>query len=193
MRCIPHPICILCATALLLVAGASDVQAQSIEYSNGCTGTQDNPCVRTGQCAIQGSVWGQQVTIDRTDTFDTQGWAGLCDMVHVALLQGNCSPPGGDQDITVTLSATSYAVIDSITGPLRCAGGTANALVGATRTGKRLTAYASPSSAVSTIGPYDEIHHGGRKLMWHDPEKETCPMALSAPICAGTPAARWGR
>jgi hypothetical protein len=96
-------------------------------------------------------VWGQQVTIDRADTFDTLGWAGLCDLVHVALLQGNCSPPGADRDITVTLSATSHAVIDSITGPLRCGGTTTNAPVGATRTGMRSTAAPSPSSTVSTI------------------------------------------
>jgi hypothetical protein len=151
MRCIPHPILSLCAAALLLVIGAPDVQAQSAEDSNGCIGTRDNPCVRTGQCAIQGSVWGQRVTIDRADTFDTIGWPGLCDLVHVGLVQGNCSPPGGDRDITVTLSATSYAVVDSITGPLRCAGATTNAAVGATRTGMRLTADPSPSSTVSTI------------------------------------------
>lgn len=145
---VPHPPLSLCAAALLLVAGAPDAQAESKEDSNGCIASRDNPCVRTGQCEIQGSVWGQQVTIDRADTFDTMGWAGLCDMVHVALVQGNCSPPGANRDITVTLSATSSAVIDSIAGPLRCAGATANALVGATRTGMHLIADPNPSSTV---------------------------------------------
>jgi hypothetical protein len=41
-------------------------------------------------------------------------------MVHVALAQGNCSPPQGQVDVTAYLSATSFATIPSITGPLDC-------------------------------------------------------------------------
>lgn len=133
-----------CAAALSHLLAAPDVHAQSKEDSNGCIRTQDNPCVRTGRCEIQGAVWGQQVTIDRADTFDTMGWSGLCDMVHVALVQGQCSPPGANQNVTVTLSATSHAVIDSISGPLRCAGTATAARESATRTAKDSSAPRSP-------------------------------------------------
>ena len=62
------------------------------------------------------------VTIDRANIFDTMGWPGLCDMVHVAVVQGNCEPPGGQTDVVARLSATSFAKIPSIDGPLACAG-----------------------------------------------------------------------
>jgi len=135
------------SSLVLLVSGA---QAQSVETSNGCLGPGADPCVRVGRCAIQGSTWGQRVTIDRADTFDTMGWAGLCDMVHVALVQGECSPPGGDRDVTAYLSATSDAVIDSITGPLRCEAATTDVpWSGAGGTG--LTVFPMPMSATATL------------------------------------------
>jgi hypothetical protein len=96
--------------------------AVSTETFNGCQGTMDDPCVRSGSCEIQGALWSQDVTIDRSDIFDTQGWTGVCDMVHVALVQGNCDPPGATTDVTVHLSPTSNAWIASIVGPLSCAG-----------------------------------------------------------------------
>ncbi|MHC4933783.1 MAG: hypothetical protein ACYTGV_16510 [Planctomycetota bacterium] len=60
------------------------------------------------------------MTIDRADLFDTMGWPGLCDQVHVGLVRGNCEPGGSQQDVTVFLSATSFAAIPQIVGPLTC-------------------------------------------------------------------------
>jgi hypothetical protein len=103
--------------------------AVSTETFNGCQGTLDDPCVRIGSCEIQGAVWDQDVTIDRSSIFDTQGWPGVCDMVHVALVQGDCEPAGAKVNVTVHLSATTFAAIPSIVGPLACAGDPAPALL----------------------------------------------------------------
>jgi hypothetical protein len=108
--------------AVVLLAAPTTAYAVSTETSNGCAGTQDDPCVRSGSCEIQGAAWTQDVSIDRADRFDTQGWPGLCDMVHVGLVQGTCEPAGAQTDVTVQLSATSFAWIPSISGPLACAG-----------------------------------------------------------------------
>jgi hypothetical protein len=62
------------------------------------------------------------VHIDKSDKFDTQGWSGLCDMVHVTLVQGNCEPLGSQQDIVSYLSTTTTADIPSISGSLTCGG-----------------------------------------------------------------------
>jgi hypothetical protein len=107
---------------VLLLGSVVSAHAASTETSNGCRGTQDDPCIRSGSCEIQGALWDQDVTVDRADIFDTQGWPGLCDMVHVALVQGNCDPPGAQIDVTVQLSQTSTAWIPQIIGPLVCAG-----------------------------------------------------------------------
>ncbi len=106
--------------ALLLLAPVS-ASAVGTETSNGCFGTQDDPCVRSGSCAIQGATWTQDVTIDRSDRFDTQGWPGLCDMVHVGFVQGNCEPAGAQIDVTVYLSPLSFAWVPEVVGPLACA------------------------------------------------------------------------
>jgi hypothetical protein len=110
-------------TGLALILMTSTlVLGVSIEHSNTCNTTMDNPCERTGTCSIQGADWFQTVTVDRSDIFDTQGWPGVCDMVHVALVQGNCEPPGGQTSVTAYLTTTSFAEIPSIEGPLACAG-----------------------------------------------------------------------
>jgi hypothetical protein len=96
--------------------------AAMTETFNGCQGTTDDPCVRSGSCEIQGAVWDQDVTVDRSGIFDTQGWPGVCDMVHVALVQGDCEPPGATTNVTAHLSPTTFAWIPSIAGPLACAG-----------------------------------------------------------------------
>jgi len=108
------------AFAAILFAAPGSAYAVSIETSNGCTGTQADPCVRSGSCEIQGSAWTQDVTIDRADRFDTQGWPGVCDMVHVGLVQGNCEPAGAQTDVTTHLTPSSFAWIPAITGPLAC-------------------------------------------------------------------------
>ena len=77
-------------------------------------------CERTGSCSIQGADWYQYVTIDKNNIFDTQGWPGVCDMVHVALVQGNCSPPQSTINVTADLSSTTFATIPEIIGPLNC-------------------------------------------------------------------------
>lgn len=105
---------------LLSVPCAGIAKAQSFETENGCATTVEDPCQRSGSCSLQGSAWDQTVTIDRTDLFDTMGWPGLCDQVHVALVQGACEPGGSQQDLTVQLSETSFAEIPQITGSLSC-------------------------------------------------------------------------
>lgn len=110
------------AQALLVVLLTAPATAHAIgtETWNGCAETQDDPCVRSGSCAIQGASWTQDVTIDRADRFDTQGWAGVCDMVHVGFVQGNCEPAGAQVDVTVYLSPLSHAFVPEVVGPLSC-------------------------------------------------------------------------
>lgn len=112
-------------TFLLLCLGVLGVSsfeasAASQEDSNDCRTSTGDFCTRTGSCSIQGADWYQTVTVDKNDIFDTQGWPGLCDMVHVALVQGNCSPPQSQVNVTAFLSATTFANIPSIVGPLAC-------------------------------------------------------------------------
>ncbi len=92
------------------------------EDFNDCRTTRGNMCERAGSCAIQSSAWYQYVTIDKSSKFDKQGWPGLCDMVHVSLVQSNCSPLGVQDDITAYLSSTTSANIPSISGLLACGG-----------------------------------------------------------------------
>lgn len=66
--------------------------------------------------------WQQWVTAARSDKFDTQGWPGVCDMVHVALVQGNCMPVGSRTSVTAFLVANSTALIGTIEGTLSCGG-----------------------------------------------------------------------
>lgn len=110
------------AMVVILFMASATAHAIGTETSNGCSETQDDPCVRSGSCAIQGATWTQDVTIDRTDLFDTQGWPGLCDMVHVGFVQGNCEPAGAQIDVTVYLSPLSFASVPEVIGPLACAG-----------------------------------------------------------------------
>lgn len=96
------------------------IKAASQQDSNNCMASADPFCERTGSCSIQGADWYQVVTIDKNDIFDTQGWPGLCDMVHVALVQGNCEPPQSSENVTAYLSSTTFATIPEIIGPLSC-------------------------------------------------------------------------
>jgi hypothetical protein len=89
---------------------------------NDCRTASGDFCERAGSCAIQGSAWYQYVHIDKSDKFDTQGWPGLCDMVHVALVQGNCYNLYSQDDVVARLSETTYADIPSISGTLTCGG-----------------------------------------------------------------------
>jgi hypothetical protein len=89
---------------------------------NDCRTSTGSTCERDGSCAIQGSAWYQYVYIDKSSKFDTQGWAGLCDMVHVSLVQGNCEPLGSQENVVARLSSTTTAEIPSISGTLACGG-----------------------------------------------------------------------
>jgi len=109
---------VTCATLLLITAHSVD--AVGTEDFNNCRGTTGDFCARSGSCSIQGSGWYQYVTVDKSDIFDTQGWPGLCDMVHVSLVQGDCSPPAAKLDVTAYLSATTFADIPEISGVLAC-------------------------------------------------------------------------
>ena len=100
------------------------VYAGGSEISNECRGTNNDPCIRAGYCAIQGSDWLQTVLINRMDIFDTQGWPGICDMVHVSLVQENCEINGDDPQMYITayIGEDSSAYIESISGTLSCGG-----------------------------------------------------------------------
>ena len=111
-----------CALAFVTSLTVSSAQAASREVFNGCRTTADNPCVREGTCSIQGSTWYAYATIDRSEKFDTQGWTGLCDMMHVALVQGTCEPLGSQIDVFISLSDLSYAFTPEIAGSLTCGG-----------------------------------------------------------------------
>jgi hypothetical protein len=89
---------------------------------NDCRTSTGPTCERSGSCAIQGSAWYQYVHIDKSGKFDTQGWPGLCDMVHVSLVQGNCEPLGSQINVVSNLSDTTTANIPSISGTLACGG-----------------------------------------------------------------------
>jgi hypothetical protein len=89
---------------------------------NDCRTSTGPTCERAGSCAIQGSAWYQYVHIDKSTKFDTQGWPGLCDMVHVSLVQGNCEPLGSQDNVVSHLSDTTSADIPSISGTLACGG-----------------------------------------------------------------------
>lgn len=102
---------------------ATSVFARGTQDSNTCREDPLSPtCERTGTCSIQGSAWVQTVYVDKSGKFDTQGWPGLCDMVHVSLVQGNCETIGSQVNITAYLSEYTYAYIPSISGALACGG-----------------------------------------------------------------------
>lgn len=148
----------IAVSILLLMLSTSLSMAVSSEETNTCQSTSDNPCTRTGTCSIQGADWYQDVTIDRSDTFATQGWTGLCDMVHVALVQGNCQPAGSKVDLTVDLSPSSFARIPLVSGPLSCVGDSSGA-AGSVPDGWR-----TPGALLSV----DLLEDGSLVLAWGD-------------------------
>jgi hypothetical protein len=99
----------------------TNIWAGGSQEFNDCRTSSGDFCERGGSCAIQGSAWFQYVTIDKSGKFDTQGWPGLCDMVHVSLVQGNCYIDV-DDNIVASLSSTTHARIPSISGTLTCGG-----------------------------------------------------------------------
>jgi hypothetical protein len=117
---------------MLAAAGAISCLALAIpamgggsEDFNDCRGSTADTCLREGSCAIQGSAWYQYVTVQTSGKFDTQGWPGLCDMVHVSLVQGTCEPLLAQADVVAYLSDGTFAEVPNISGTLAC-GGEAN-------------------------------------------------------------------
>lgn len=108
--------------AILLLIVSTNVNAGGKEDFNDCRTNLGDFCERGGSCAIQGSAWYQYVTINKNEKFDVQGWPGLCDMVHVALVQGKCSPLYVQDNVVAYLSDTSHANIPGISGALACGG-----------------------------------------------------------------------
>ena len=108
--------------AALLITQFQHAYAGGKENFNDCRTSIGDFCERAGSCAIQGSAWYQYVTINKSEKFDTQGWPGLCDMTHVSLVQGTCSPTGAQENVTAYLSDTTFADIPNISGPLACGG-----------------------------------------------------------------------
>ena len=107
---------------LVFLVVSFDANSAAKEDFNDCRTIAGDFCERAGSCAIQGSAWYQYVTIDKNDKFDTQGWPGLCDMVHVSLVQSRCSPQYAQDDVTANLSGMSFAFIPGISGSLACGG-----------------------------------------------------------------------
>lgn len=111
---------LLSVLLLTCSVAAQSASAMSIETRNSCSETTNDPCIRSGDCSVQGTDWSQVVTVDRLDLYDTMGWPGVCDQVHVALVQGNCSPGGVRVNVTASLQANSSASIPELVGPLAC-------------------------------------------------------------------------
>jgi len=111
-----------CVIIGLSVFVAQFANAGGKEDFNDCRTNMGDFCERAGSCAIQGSAWYQYVTINKDEKFDTQGWPGLCDMIHVSLVRGTCEPIGSQENITGYLSQDSYANIPNISGTLACGG-----------------------------------------------------------------------
>lgn len=86
---------------------------------NDCRTSSTKTCERAGSCAIQGSAWYMYAAVDKKEKFSKMGWPGLCDMAHVALVQGNCTISAigtPTSEVTVILSSKSSAYIPHITG-----------------------------------------------------------------------------
>ncbi len=115
-------LCFMFFSGLLL--SASVFAGGTQDYSSCRDDPLSQTCERAGTCTIQGSAWVQTVFIDKGDKFDTQGWPGLCDMVHVGLVQADCEPLFTQTAITAYLSESTYAEIPSISGTLACGGDT---------------------------------------------------------------------
>jgi len=105
-----------------LLLSVSLAQAGGKEDFNDCRTSSGEFCERAGSCAIQGSAWYQYVTVSKSERFSKQGWSGLCDMAHVSLVQGKCTPAGAQEDVTAYLSERSDAHIPKISGSLVCGG-----------------------------------------------------------------------
>lgn len=102
---------------LIIISISGTALAVGTQDFNDCRTSSTQTCERAGSCAIQGSAWYMYATVDKKEKVSKMGWMGLCDMAHVALVQGNCSTAGTPiTDVTVFLSSKSTAYIPNITG-----------------------------------------------------------------------------
>lgn len=109
----------LTSLSLALLPGTLSAQVRTRETSNECKTTRNDPCTRSGTCNIQMSTWSQRVVCSRLDRHATMGWAGLCDQVHVGLVQGNCST-SSTGEIVIPLTARTTAYVTNLFG-MSCA------------------------------------------------------------------------
>ena len=103
----------------LTLASTADAQVRTRETSNECKTTRNDPCTRSGTCNIQRSTWSQRVVCSRLDRHATMGWAGLCDQIHVGLVQGNCST-SSTGEIVIPLTSRTTAYVTNLFG-MSCA------------------------------------------------------------------------
>lgn len=109
----------LLAASSALLADAASAQVRTRETSNECKTTRNDPCTRSGTCNIQRSTWNQRVVCSRSDRHATMGWAGLCDQVHVGLVQGRCST-SSTGEIVIPLTSRTTAYVTNLFG-MSCA------------------------------------------------------------------------
>ena len=107
---------------LIVVSLPSAAFAIGKQDYDDCRTRSTQTCERAGSCAVQSSAWYMYATVDKKEKSSKMGWPGLCDMAHVALVQGNCSTTGSPtSDVTAFFSAKSSALIPNISGgPLGC-------------------------------------------------------------------------
>ena len=109
----------LASLSLASLATSLSAQVRTRETSNECKTTRNDPCTRSGTCSIQRSTWNQRVVCSRSDRHATMGWAGLCDQVHVGLVQGRCST-SSTGEIVIPLTSRTTAYVTNLFG-MSCA------------------------------------------------------------------------
>ena len=112
----------LLSLLFLFIITSTTAMAGGKQDFNDCRTSIGEFCERAGSCAIQGTAWYQYVTAKKSEKFSKQGWPGLCDMVHVSLVQGRCSPLYTQSEVTADLSELTKAYIPNISGTLMCGG-----------------------------------------------------------------------
>ena len=113
---------ILFVSLIAMFFAWSPANAKGKQDFNDCRTASGAFCERSGSCAIQGTAWYQYVTVAKKERYSKMGWPGLCDMVHVSLVQSKCDPLYSQENVTAYLSDSSYAIIPNFSGTLSCGG-----------------------------------------------------------------------
>lgn len=153
----PRPGAALFALGLSLICGltlacTADAQVRTRETSNECKTTRNDPCTRSGTCNIQRSTWSQRVVCSRLDRHATMGWAGLCDQIHVGLVQGNCST-SSTGEIVIPLTSRTTAYVTNLFG-MSCASMLASAQTAQSYNGRGLNVPVLESSEAVSGGTW---------------------------------------